>query len=1412
MRRRSLFGRKNPCLICSLLFLCFFLLSGSVRAASVAECWGELAGVYIGELTGTASAGAQSDGNGVSAEDLVIDGLWYFDVQADGNLLIYLGGGLNYNLPLLMGVGEVDMASGSVDMLFTIPLLEALLGDAAPALGFSGTGQFDCDQSFSFSIPDVGFTLDGSLGDGGAASGTWGFDFNAVLDATMIDPGADPGLSMTVDLLAAGTFSGEKDTVPVYASPIIEVSSQGSGVVSPDGTVEVDEGNDKPFVFTPQDGCEILDVLVDGISVGAMPGYTFTNVTENHTLEVLFGSAALWDGIPGLYAGDLQGDLTIPGRFMMNDVEIPWAPALKGAWEFFVYPDGNLNIMISGGMPFSMTPGDDPIIGDIIGVGTVNTLTGAAEMVFTVPTFGTFNGTGLFTCDRHFSFTIPDLGYTMNGTLNGDGSVSGTWAFDSSLFFVGFSAGGAFTGDQKVVGTGDHLIITSVTGPGAVSPEGYVLVENGGSKTFVFTPGGSCQVLDVLVDDVSFGPMTSYTFTNVTENHDLEVRFGSPGMWGIVPGTYKGNFQGEASDPLLFPVDGEWLFTIDEADNSISVRIYSPSIPYGFGTILGEGTVDPLTGHADIDFGVSLLGTIPGSAQFDCDGGFSFEVPGVGYSMNGLVQPDKSITGTWAFDTSFSFIKMYASGSLSDSRKYTLAHAIEVNAIGAGSVSPYNIKNAIKDVKVERGDTEAFSFAAIGGCEILDVVVDGVSLGPVTEYTFEGVVADHTLEVRFGSDAMWDGIPGIYAGTMAGDIRYAILGSAQQLESIDGTWEFDVGADGQLDIIMHNFPIIGDVQGTGKIEDLRTGYAPMSFSAPSIDALLGDLTALVPTSLPGEGQFYCDNTLYFRMSFFGVTFTMNGKVGDDGWAYGTWNVSSSSFFVKINGQGDFGTDLDNDGLPDGWEVENGLDPLNPDDPDDDPDNDGLTNAQEYVLGTKPNNSDTDGDGMADNWELSYGLNPLVNDAYLDNDSDGLTNGQEHARGTNPIDDDTDNDGLPDGWEVDNGLNPLVADADQDPDGDGLTNGQEYEQGTSPVNKDSDGDGMEDGWEKNNGLNPLVADADQDLDGDGLINWYEYKKGTNPNAVTPGPGIPLALSPVGGEELASLTPDLVVDYREGFGGEFHRDSVWQVAADEAFTRMVFETASGTALLDLTLPGALLAANTVYFWRTQFVDSDGWDWKWSGPSSFITASATFTDADGNNIPDDQQINGNTDLNGNGTPDGDERMTRVVSADGNGQIGLTTGAENQTIDFVEVVDPDGLPQEGRPAGVEFPFGVISFRLMVENVGDTAEVTMFFSEPLSDGAVWYKYDNVNGWQDFSSQAWFSHDPPGVTLTLVDGGAGDADGVANGVIVDPSGLGVTERSVIDNTPADNIDNTNTQSSGGGGGGSCFISTAGGLW
>ncbi|MEK9986455.1 MAG: hypothetical protein VW879_17090, partial [Opitutae bacterium] len=84
---------------------------------------------------------------------------------------------------------------------------------------------------------------------------------------------------------------------------------------------------------------------------------------------------------------------------------------------------------------------------------------------------------------------------------------------------------------------------------------------------------------------------------------------------------------------------------------------------------------------------------------------------------------------------------------------------------------------------------------------------------------------------------------------------------------------------------------------------------------------------------------------------------------------------------------------------------------------DDPDEDGLTNREEFKVGTNPNNADTDGDNLPDEWEIENQTNPVEPDAHEDNDGDLLNNLAEFQNGTKAYRADSDRDGLDDGLEL-----------------------------------------------------------------------------------------------------------------------------------------------------------------------------------------------------------------------------------------------------------------------------------------------------------------------------------------------------------------------------------------------------------
>ena len=147
----------------------------------------------------------------------------------------------------------------------------------------------------------------------------------------------------------------------------------------------------------------------------------------------------------------------------------------------------------------------------------------------------------------------------------------------------------------------------------------------------------------------------------------------------------------------------------------------------------------------------------------------------------------------------------------------------------------------------------------------------------------------------------------------------------------------------------------------------------------------------------------------------------------------------------------------------------------------DTDFDGLDDYNEYHnISTNPYDGDTDNDGLPDGYELEISSNPLVFDP--DNDGDGVY-------WFNDCDDD-DEEKKPFGTEEldgkDNDCDEIIDEDfyEIDTDQDGLSDYEEYHNySTNPYNIDSDEDGLEDGFEiKTSKSNPLVYDFDRDEDG------------------------------------------------------------------------------------------------------------------------------------------------------------------------------------------------------------------------------------------------------------------------------------------------------------------------------------------
>lgn len=94
---------------------------------------------------------------------------------------------------------------------------------------------------------------------------------------------------------------------------------------------------------------------------------------------------------------------------------------------------------------------------------------------------------------------------------------------------ISFSNPNDHTFDVPLSGTGIGLttfLITATAGPnGSITPSGNKTVDRGASQTYTMTPNPAFRIADVLVDGVSVGSLSSYTFDNVTASHTIAASF-----------------------------------------------------------------------------------------------------------------------------------------------------------------------------------------------------------------------------------------------------------------------------------------------------------------------------------------------------------------------------------------------------------------------------------------------------------------------------------------------------------------------------------------------------------------------------------------------------------------------------------------------------------------------------------------------------------------------------------------------------------------------------------------------------------------------------------------------------------------------------------------------------------------------
>jgi hypothetical protein len=272
-----------------------------------------------------------------------------------------------------------------------------------------------------------------------------------------------------------------------------------------------------------------------------------------------------------------------------------------------------------------------------------------------------------------------------------------------------------------------------------------------------------------------------------------------------------------------------------------------------------------------------------------------------------------------------------------------------------------------------------------------------------------------------------------------------------------------------------------------------------------------------------------------------------------------------------------------------------------------------------------------------------------------------------------------------------------------------------------------------------------------------------------------PDAPELYLPANGTQEVSLTPLLeIVGFSDPDSDDDHDATHWQIAADESFDDLILDVVVDRSrkinyLVNFLVPHGTLHRDQLYYWRAAVKDDceNAKNWSnWSETFIFTTAAEVQSDKNANGVPDDKEPK-YSDLDKDGVNDNEQPLIRVIKG-GKGQslIGIKAVEGVSRINYFTSIDPESIPEEYGPRP-KLRHGLMVFNVTLEQVGATARIELFLPDKPHSKAEWYKHDPINGWYKFPVDSIDGK----YFIEIEDGGFGDADGVANGIIVDPIGL-----------------------------------------
>ena len=476
---------------------------------------------------------------------------------------------------------------------------------------------------------------------------------------------------------SSGTLPGgeaEDYTVIVdngSGNPVITATATPGGTLTPSGTLVVPSGTDQPFTVTADAGFFIDDVLADGVSVGKVSSYTFTNVVANHTLHAVFSNT-------------LNHTITATA-------------GTNGS----VTPAGSVNVADATSQTFLIQPVAGYLTTDV-----------------------TVDGTSVGPLSS-YTFANVTSNHTLTATFALDSIYPAVSSTDYSKEWITNVNFGNINNDSNAEGFASFLNLTPQT-----------TVQQGGEYPVTVTIHAQAdEHVSIFIDWNQDGD-----FTDASEETVVIAGTGLAGPHpatitvpaGATPGTTRMRVVVRYFEPPVSFGDLAANYSGGEAeDYALLVAVAVPAIDASAsaGGIITPTGYQTVTAGTDVDFAIDADPLF--FIQTILVDGVPIEGP---FTPLPFIYTLSNITVTHTIRAEFSDVAVIT---------------ITATAGPDGTISPSGA------IVVPVAENRIFTVSPNQGFKILDVVVDGISVGPVESYTFTNVQADHSISAVFTEQFYW---------------------------------------------------------------------------------------------------------------------------------------------------------------------------------------------------------------------------------------------------------------------------------------------------------------------------------------------------------------------------------------------------------------------------------------------------------------------------------------------------------------------------------------------------------------------------------------------------------------------------------------------------------------------------------